>query len=165
MFLPAAFTILSASLFGNFFNITQRANPDREQKNFSAPPPLRFELRHLHAVSSSARVVFADVSTTAQIDPNNSNTEDTYTTHARSVIAHRPLHAFQPYSRARRRSVRHDEWEEVEIPGPDVESRETLLQLAKMCNNAYVLPEDDAWYDLGEDWDHVGLFTIALSLK
>jgi hypothetical protein len=39
--------------------------------------------------------------------------------------------------------------------GPDVESRATLLELAKMTNNAYVEPDDPAWYDLGANWNDV----------
>jgi lipase ATG15 len=45
------------------------------------------------------------------------------------------------------------DWEEEIVPGPDVESRETLLTLAKMSNNAYVEPGDAYWYDLGERWN------------
>ena len=36
-----------------------------------------------------------------------------------------------------------------------MESRETLLELAKMTNNAYVEPSDPAWYDLGTGWNSV----------
>jgi len=47
------------------------------------------------------------------------------------------------------------DWLEDEIIGPDVEKRETLLELAKMTNNAYVEPEDPAWYELGSEWNVV----------
>jgi lipase ATG15 len=55
------------------------------------------------------------------------------------------------------RSIQHAQtldlpWDEDEIIGPDVESRETLLELAKMTNNAYVEPGDPAWYDLEGNW-------------
>jgi len=43
-------------------------------------------------------------------------------------------------------------WDDEELTAPDVESRETLLELAKMTNNAYVEPDDPAWYDLGANW-------------
>jgi lipase ATG15 len=46
-------------------------------------------------------------------------------------------------------------WEEDEIVGPDVESRETLLLLAKMTNNAYLEPGEAGWYDLGDGWNAV----------
>ena len=49
-------------------------------------------------------------------------------------------------------------WSESEIPAPDHESRETLLQLAKMANNAYVMqPGDPYWYDLEGNWSIVSL--------
>jgi lipase ATG15 len=55
------------------------------------------------------------------------------------------------------RSIRHRQsedipWEEDEISGPDVESRETLLELAKMTHNAYIDPDDPAWYELDRNW-------------
>ena len=70
-------------------------------------------------------------------------------------------------------------WEIEDVPGPNVESRETLLTLAKMTNNgmlcvlicvrilfnecqsAYVEPGDPAWYDLGEDWNSVRMFFLT----
>ncbi|EKM58524.1 uncharacterized protein PHACADRAFT_53577, partial [Phanerochaete carnosa HHB-10118-sp] len=45
------------------------------------------------------------------------------------------------------------DWDEDEIEGPDVESRKTLLNLAKMTNNAYLEPGEAEWYDLGGDWN------------
>lgn len=60
------------------------------------------------------------------------------------------------------RSMRHmqDElqpltWDEIPVAGPDVEKRETLLQLAKMTYDAYYEPGDKDWYDLGPDWNTV----------
>ena len=47
------------------------------------------------------------------------------------------------------------DWNEEEIIGPDVESRETLLILAKMTSNAYLQPDDKGWYPLGENWTTV----------
>ncbi|KAG8888083.1 putative lipase atg15 [Tulasnella sp. 332] len=44
------------------------------------------------------------------------------------------------------------DWEEGEVIGPDIESRETLLELAKMTNNAYEERDNPAWYSLGDDW-------------
>ena len=46
-------------------------------------------------------------------------------------------------------------WGEEEIVGPDVESRETLLALAKMTSNAYLQPDDKEWYSLGKNWTTV----------
>ena len=49
------------------------------------------------------------------------------------------------------------DWDEEEIVGPDVESRETLLALAKMTSNAYLQPDDKEWYPLGKNWTTVRL--------
>jgi lipase ATG15 len=150
MLLPTALTILTTSL------------PFVLPK--AATSPLHFELRHLHAVSSSAQVIFFDVSP-AQIH-SNQLIETSYTVNTRSASTYRPP-AFHLYSRARRRSLTHSQTEdllgeEIKIPVPDVEARESLLHLAKMSNNAYVLPDDDAWYDLGDDWDPVSRYVVVL---
>jgi len=46
-------------------------------------------------------------------------------------------------------------WGEEEVLGPDVTSRDTILRLAKMTNNAYAYPEEGErkWYDLGGNWN------------
>src|SRR6202011_4874706 len=67
---------------------------------------------------------------------------------------------FDAHSQARLRSIQHAQsqalqWGEDEIIGPDVESRDTLLELAKMTNNAYVDSEDPYWYDLEGKWSEV----------
>jgi len=117
---------------------------------------LQFELRHLHAVSSDARVVFSDVSQrqlrTLAADGNASYT----------IRRTAPLTAYRPPSfntlvAAQRRSWELREsavldWDEQVVQGPDTESRETLLVLAKMANNAYVNPDEAEWYDLGANW-------------
>jgi len=41
----------------------------------------------------------------------------------------------------------------VEIEGPDIEDRLTLLELAKMTGNAYALPGHSNWYDLDDMWN------------
>jgi putative lipase involved disintegration of autophagic bodies len=57
-------------------------------------------------------------------------------------------------------------WEEDEIPAPDHESRETLLLLAKMANNAYVEPGDPYWYDLGgETWNNVSSLCCGIRYR
>ncbi|EIW66796.1 hypothetical protein TREMEDRAFT_45618 [Tremella mesenterica DSM 1558] len=45
------------------------------------------------------------------------------------------------------------EWDDVEVMGPDVRDRQTLMTLAKMASNAYVLPDGGEWYPLGEQWN------------
>ncbi|TDL17406.1 alpha/beta-hydrolase [Rickenella mellea] len=113
---------------------------------------LHFELRHHHAVSPSSRVVFADVS------PNTlrSTSANYHNIQTRRVKTYRPR-STQDFNEARIRSMRFGQsldfpWDPEDVIGPDVESRETLLLLAKMTNNAYIDPEDAQWYDLGANW-------------
>lgn len=127
------------------------------------PAVLQFELRHLHAVSSStAHVIFSDVSPQALktlSSDTSGSTKSSYSVRSRLGKTFRPS-SFAAHERARLRSLRFGEnewldWDEEEIISPDVESRETLLELAKITNNAYVDPEDPAWYDLGDGWNAV----------
>jgi len=46
-------------------------------------------------------------------------------------------------------------WQEDEVPGPDVMRRETLLLLAKMTSNTYFEPHRREWYNLTDDWNVV----------
>ncbi|KAJ7067243.1 alpha/beta-hydrolase [Mycena amicta] len=118
------------------------------------PPSLRFELRHLHAVSASdAHVVFADVPTRFQ-----SSSSQTTALKTRTITTFKPP-SFALHAAARRQSMSFGQsllfefpWDEEEIIAPDVDDRETLLELAKMSNNAYVDPDDGAWYELGANW-------------
>jgi lipase ATG15 len=131
-------------------------------------PILNFELRHQHAVSSTARVVFADVPAAQMYTHRDGRTP--YQVRTRRIITHRPS-SFCEYAEARMRSIRQAQsqvllWDDSEVIGPDVESRETLLELAKMTNNAYVEPEDPYWYDLGDDWPEVRyLFKLWMSIQ
>ena len=124
---------------------------------------LKFELRHLHATSANntAHIIFSDVSPRklggSRAHPVSSS-PTYYTVRTRPVKTYRPP-SLEAHAEARERSVRFGQserldWEEEESVGPDVESRETLLELAKMTNNAYVVPDDPAWYDSGE-WNIV----------
>ena len=136
-------------------------------------PTLKFELRHLHAVSSSATVLFSDVSspdllqTHTLSDPSGS-TKATYSIQTSLIKTHRPS-SFASFSNARLRSLQFGEnewvgWKEDEIMGPNVESRETLLELAKMTNNAYLEPDEPGWYGLNETWNVVRLFSSVFLL-
>lgn len=120
---------------------------------------LTFELRHQHAVSSTAHVVFADVSATNIYSYKDGRSPHLVQT--RPITTHRPP-SFGAVSNARIQSIRYGQsldipWEEDEVIGPNVQSRETLLELAKMTSNAYVEPEDPGWYDLGGKWTQVRL--------
>ena len=61
--------------------------------------------------------------------------------------AHQPPHL--------RSTMSEWDWEEDEIEGPDVEDRQTLLELAKMTNNAYLEPGEAGWYELSGEWNVV----------
>ncbi|KAK0223515.1 alpha/beta-hydrolase [Armillaria fumosa] len=121
-----------------------------------APPrPLQLRLRHVHAVSSSAKVVFADVASNTDIE-SISYSGHSYDLVTRKVKTSRPPN-FDAFSQARVRSMKFGQsgildWEEDKVLAPDVEDRETLLALAKMANNAYVVPNESSWYDLGINW-------------
>lgn len=122
------------------------------------PGLLKFELRHYHAVSADARVAFHDARPFNSLATNPSESPE-YTLRSKPVKIRRPTSP-SALAEARRRSIRFAQstsldWDEDEIPGPDVESRETLLELAKITNNAYLEPGEPGWYDLGEDWNVV----------
>lgn len=130
----------------------------------SQPPAeeyLQFELRHLHAVSSSAHVIFSDMPKST-LNAQSKDGTMIFKTKTRSVKTYKPL-SFDSITEARLRSIRFGQsqslsWSETEVPAPDHESRETLLALAKMANNAYVMqPGDPYWYDLGTNWTSVSL--------
>lgn len=115
---------------------------------------LQFELRHLHAVSPSSRVVFSNVNPVLW-----RNVDEDYSVATRQLSTHRPP-SFDVFSAARSRSMRLGQseslsWEQDEVAGPDVETRETLLTLAKMANNAYLQPDESGWYDLEGNWTSV----------
>ena len=132
------------------------------------PAPLQFELRHLHAVSPDARVVFSDVRPSDLRAAALAGEPASYAVRPHAVKAHRPR-SREAFDRARVRSMRFGEseaidWDEVEVEGPDVEDRETLLELAKMTNNAYLSPGEQGWYDLGDKWDVVSRrYCLAVS--
>ncbi|PCH38521.1 alpha/beta-hydrolase [Wolfiporia cocos MD-104 SS10] len=115
-------------------------------------PPVRttslnFELRHEHGLSSSSRIVFADVQPASRFAPID------FTVGTRRLRTHRPA-SQNDFFNARTNPSLDVAWEELEIDGPDTEDRETLLTLAKMTSNAYQQPIDKEWYDLGTDWNN-----------
>ena len=149
--LPTRLTALLAFFLDFLISHSHRPQSANFQK------PLRFELRHEHAITLDARVVFSDVPSTAGYSNVSSYSIDT-----RYMTSYRPS-SFDAYNDARLRSIRHAQsanlpWHEAEIIGPNVESRKTLLELAKMTNNAYVTPDDSQWYELGEEWPNVRRF-------
>lgn len=151
--LPTALTALLVPLLSLFPHGKHR------QPNSSSRNAMQFELRHQHAVSSAAHVIFTDI--TSSHSASREDPQTSFSIQTRKITSHRPP-SFAVYSKARSRSLEHSEteripWEEEEILAPDVESRETLLELAKMTNNAYLEVDDPAWYDLGSNWTAVSL--------
>ena len=69
-------------------------------------------------------------------------------------VSHEAFLRARSLSRFTRQSAKLD-WEEDEVVAPDVASRQTLLELAKMTNNAYLEPGEAGWYDLGGEWNVV----------
>lgn len=125
--------------------------------------PLGFELRHVHAVSPEARVVWADVKQADSLILESASPP--YFVQTRAMKSTKPsshddfLRA-RSLTRVQRQSANLD-WDEDDIIGPDVESREAILDLAKMTNNAYVQPDEPGWYDLGSQWNVVSVGTFA----
>ncbi|KAF8905082.1 Alpha/Beta hydrolase protein [Gymnopilus junonius] len=117
-------------------------------------PVLQFELRHLHAVSpTSGHILFSDVSSQA-LNTLSGMSDPSGSTKSSYIIQSRLSKPIGP----RLRSIEFGEnerldWNEDEILSPNVESLETLRELAKMTNNAYVEPDDPAWYDLHGNWN------------
>ncbi|KAG2145370.1 alpha/beta-hydrolase [Suillus bovinus] len=145
--LPTTLTAFLVLLLDLFLDHGQRSQSSRFEKS------LRFELRHEHAVSPDAHVVFSDVPSTVSLVYGN---ESFYSIDTRYMTSYRPS-SFSAYNDARIRSMRQAQsailpWYETEILGPNVEKRKTLLELAKMTNNAYVTPDDIQWYELDKNW-------------
>lgn len=96
------------------------------------------------------------------LSDHSGSTKATYSIHTSSIKTHRPS-SFASFSNAQLRSLQFGknewvDWEEGEILGPNVESRETLLELAKMTNNAYLEPDETGWCSLNGTWNVVRLF-------
>ncbi|PFH53146.1 hypothetical protein AMATHDRAFT_138431 [Amanita thiersii Skay4041] len=138
--------VFLSSLFPPLNVINTFKQPDSSKQS------LQFQLRHLHAVSSTFHVVFADVPASASLSiPYTVNTQTIKTFRPPSFNEHARIRSLS-FQSGRPKAAEQLRWEEEEIPGPDVESRETLLVLAKMTNDAYVEPDSPEWYELGRNW-------------
>ncbi|KAF8635613.1 hypothetical protein AX15_000253 [Amanita polypyramis BW_CC] len=139
--LPSALRLLLASLL---------VRPDNSEDS------LQFYLRHEHAITSTKRIVFADVPIHHDLQSSS------FIVNTRSIRAHRPSSSLA-YLEAIDRSRRYAQsslldWWDKDVRGPDVESRETLLTLAKMTYNAYLEPSGRDWYELGPYWNNTHPF-------
>ena len=108
---------------------------------------LTFELRHEHAITNGSLLVFSDVPKFRRLADEDDRLQ--YSVKTKTAQSH----IFTQFLNS---------WDEVEVPGPNVTDRETLHMLAMMTNNAY---HDGSakkgWYDLGPDWNTVGLRRIS----
>lgn len=71
---------------------------------------------------------------------------------------------------ARSQSLRHAleeevHWDLVDVQGPDVQDRHTLVQLARMSGDAYALPGNKNWYDIDPAWNEVRKLVFFLLLS
>ena len=149
------------SLFLNFFNSLFPIfyNPHQSIASAASRESLTFQLRHLHAVSEHGHVLLSDVDYASYAGNITAYASEEYTVNTRLLPSYRPP-SFDAVKNARYRSMKFGQstlldWDEEEIVGPDVESRETLLTLAKMTSNAYLQPNDKGWYPLGGNWTTV----------
>ena len=145
---------------------------------FNSPPrpnnSLSFQLRHIHAVTNTRRIVFADVQPGSSLD-GLLGEDNEYAVMTKPIRTHRPS-SFASHERARLKAFRWDKhfkndgieeliWSDEEIIGPNVTDRETLLQLAKMTNNAYADGKNGngrEWYEIGKEWNTVRVLLPGL---
>ena len=140
------------------------AQPEAAAPTVTAAP-LNFELRHLHATSADGRLFFHDVQEAGISALALSGEPTSYPLRTQRVTTHRPV-SMDAFHNARMHSMRFREsaaidWDKIEVEGPDVDDRETLLVLAKMTNNAYLLPDQEGWYPLGKYWNDVSSVTLT----
>ncbi|KAG6810704.1 hypothetical protein H0H92_010667 [Tricholoma furcatifolium] len=111
--------------------------------------PLKFQLRHTHALTGDAQNIFADIAP--------SFTSEYYEIPTLSMITTRP-ESYDAFTHVRTRSMMEMQnvalgWKDEDVVGPDVTMRETLLQLAKMTYNSYITSDQSDWYALGPEWN------------
>lgn len=128
---------------------------------------LHFQLRHQHASTLKGGVVFSDVSrsqlSVSSLSGHTLRSKPIKTYRPSSVAAHqRTLSRSQLSAQSELEPL---QWDEDEVPAPDVESRDTLLELAKMTYNAYVDHNDTSWYDLDGKWNVVGTCLLPYIVK
>ncbi len=159
MLLPISLANIALSILSKFF-----PSEVAEHHPHARPPPfnnaLDFRLRHMHAATSSARVYFAD------LPPGGPGAASSVSDLASPPVSIRSSRvrtarppSFAEIARARQISMRGQsaalDWEEEDVPGPDVTRRETLLLLAKMTSDAYFVPGASGWYNLTDEWNVV----------
>jgi len=144
-------TSLTLFLFKSLFSADVSQHPHVRPRPEKA---LNFYLRHFHAETSSAQVYLANV-------PHDLPSATGFV-HEPFSIATSPMRTTRPSSPEKFTAARHMSqhgqsailnWDEDEVPGPDVTRRETLLLLAKMTSNSYFVPGSSEWYNLTDKWN------------
>ena len=155
------FPSLFLNLFNSLFSIFYDPHQPIASATSTTPPQLTFQLRHLHAVSEHGHVLLSDVDHALHAGNLTAYASEEYTVDTRLLPSYRTP-SFDTIKNARYRSMKYGQstlldWDEEEIVGPNTESRETLLTLAKMTSNAYLQPDDKGWYTLEGNWTTVRL--------
>lgn len=128
-------------------------------------PPLTFELRHQHALTDTSRIVFSDVKPSAGFAQQN-----VYRVPRRRMKIPRPP-SKESFAAARKMSMEQGmsmslDWRDDEVDGPDVSTKDALLQFAHMAFNAYYPDNTTEWYDVSDrGWDKVRSSCIAPSVR
>ena len=153
MLLPIPLANLALSFLNKLFPTHVAQHPHIR------PPPsnaLNFHLRHFHVATSSAHVYLSDV-------PHDLSPASSLESAPLSIFTS-PLRISRPSSHDHFQAARHVskrgqsamlDWQEDEVPGPDVTRRETLLLLAKMTSNTYFEHGSRGWYNLTDEWNVV----------
>jgi lipase ATG15 len=155
MLLASPLTNILLPLLHKFFPADIAQHPHARPLSDNA---LSFQMRHMHAVASSAQVYFKDVPPeplsvngiayppAVSIPTSPMRTSRAPSLHEFTAARHMSKHGGQSAIL---------NWQEDEVPGPDVTRRETLLLLAKMTSNSYFVPEHSQWYNLTDEWNLV----------
>lgn len=115
---------------------------------------ITFQLRHQHAILNDSRIIFSDIQPSASFGGD----EAQFTIQAANTKIPRP-ESHDKFMAARWNRepgmTAVVDWDDWEVPTPDVSRRSNLLQLGKMALNSYAPDNRTAseWYDLGEDWN------------
>ena len=163
--------------FLKIFPLTWTGHPSsRHQRPISAPDTA-LSFAHRHAFVANPRlpnsfaasggtqrppqILFNDVLIPSPPSLTNPRSED-YTaagfnparlrTRKQRVARPKSNNAYQVARKARKNDI---EWDEDEVVMPDVEHRETLLEMAMITGDAYALPGSKSWYDLDARWNSV----------
>ncbi|KZT38814.1 alpha/beta-hydrolase [Sistotremastrum suecicum HHB10207 ss-3] len=114
--------------------------------------PLRFRLKHIHATTSDALTILHDVPPAEKLSSLASSFSSflapSSPLQTQSQTVYRalsyPLHK-SPLESNESPAL---DWTPHDVPGPNITSRLTVLELAKMAGNAYFKEGERGWYNL-----------------